>query len=301
MMADEAPDATGGERRGRAVIRVGTCAWSDHEDFYPPGLKAVDRLAYYADKFPVVEINSSYYHLLPPRNYAGWAERTPDGFVFNVKAFGQLTQHRREEPPTAEGFAAFRASYRPLAEADKLRAVLFQFPPWFTDEPKNRRYLGRVAEEMAGDRVVVEFRHSSWLSPERTPETLGLLAEFELGYVVVDAPQVGSGTAPLVPAVTTPDLAYVRLHGRNTATWYKKTRTTGERFDYLYAPEELREWLPRIEELARRAAEVHVMFNNNRRNYATVNAEQMMRLLGQLDRPPETDQGLQLPLLAEGG
>ena len=282
-----------------AVVRVGTCAWADHEEFYPPGLKSTDRLAYYARRFPTVEVNSSFYHLLPPRNYAGWAAKTPPGFVFTVKAYGGLSQHRRDEPPTGETFAAFRESYRPLVEAGKLEAILFQFPPWYTDEAKSRRYLGRVAAEMAGDRVVVEFRHTSWLAPERVPETLGLLSELGLGYVVVDAPQVGTGTAPLVPAVTDPDLAYVRLHGRNTATWYRKTRTTGERFDYLYSEEELRKWLPRITELARRAAAVHVMFNNNRRNYATVNAEQMQRLLGQLDRPPETDQGLQLPLLGE--
>ncbi len=153
---------------------------------------------------------------------------------------------------------------------------------------------------MAGDRVVVEFRHSSWLAPDRVPETLGLLSELDLGYVVVDAPQIGTGTSPMVPAVTTPALAYVRLHGRNTGTWYKRVETTGERFDYLYSAEELAEWIPRVQELARRADEVHVMFNNNRRNYATVNAEQLRRQLGQLDRPPETDQGLQLPLLGEG-
>ena len=99
--------------------------------------------------------------------------------------------------------------------------------------------------------------------------------------------------------MTDPDIAYVRMHGRNTKTWYKKVETTGERFDYLYDAAELEEWLPRIAELSRRAAEVHVMFNNNRRNYATINAEQMQRLLGLLDRPPETDQGLQLPLLGD--
>jgi uncharacterized protein YecE (DUF72 family) len=294
-MADAA--SRGEPSTSGSVVRVGTCAWADHEDFYPPGTKSTDRLAYYARRFPTVEVNSSFYHLLPSGNYAGWAAKTPPEFVFTVKAYGGLTQHRRDEPPTAETFAAFRESYRPLVEAGKLRALLFQFPPWFTDEAKNRRYLWRVAEEMAEDRVVVEFRHTSWLAPARVPETLGLLSELGLGYVVVDAPQVGTGTAPLVPAVTDPDLAYVRLHGRNTATWYRKTQTTGERFDYLYSEEELRGWLPRIEELTRRAAAVHVMFNNNRRNYATVNAEQMQRLLGQLDRPPETDQGLQLPLI----
>jgi uncharacterized protein YecE (DUF72 family) len=298
-MGETTPSGAEASARPGGLIRVGTCAWSDHEDFYPPGLKPGDRISYYAQRYPVVEVNASYYHLLPPRNYATWAEKTPPDFVFNVKAYGQLTQHRRDEPPTSEAFAAFRESYRPLVEAGKLRAILFQFPPWFTDEAKNRRYLSRVAEAMAGDQVVVEFRHTSWLTPERAPETLGALSELGLGYVIVDAPQVGTGTAPLVPAVTDPDLAYVRLHGRNLRAWYKKVATTGERFDYLYSADELREWLPRVEELARHAGEVHVMFNNNRRNYATINAEQMQRLLGLVDRPPETDQGLQLPLMGE--
>ena len=150
---------------------------------------------------------------------------------------------------------------------------------------------------MADDQVVVEFQHTSWLTPERVPETLGLPAEKGVGHVVVDAPQVGTGTAPLVPAVTDPDLAYVRLHGRNTKTWFKKVETTGERFDYLCTEDELREWLPRVEELARRAAEVQVLFNNNRRNYAAVNVEQLMRLMGLLERPAEAGLRLQLPLL----
>ena len=283
-----------------AIIRVGTCAWGDHEEFYPAGLKSTDRITFYAQRFPVVEVNSSYYAIISPRNYAGWVDRTPDDFAFNVKAYGQLTQHRRDEPPTREAFAAFRESYRPLVEAGKLRAVLFQFPPWFTDERKNRDYLKRVAEEMAGDDVVVEFRHNSWLAPDRVPATLGQLTELGLGYVVVDAQQIGNGTSPLVPAVTVPDLAYIRLHGRNTQTWYKKVANTGERFDYLYSAEELSEWAPRVRELAARAKEVHVMFNNNRRNYATANAEMMVRLLGLVDRLPDTDQGLQLPLIDDG-
>lgn len=301
-MAEAEPNATeiaAPATTDGGLIRVGTCAWADHEEFYPSGLKSTDRITFYAQRFPVVEVNSSYYAIISQRNYAAWAARTPDDFVFNVKAYGQLTQHRRDEPPTRDAFAAFRESYRPLVDAGKLRAVLFQFPPWFTDERKNRDYLKRVAEEMAGDEVVVEFRHNSWLLPERVPATLGQLSELGLGYVVVDAPQVGSGTSPLVPAVTVPDLAYIRLHGRNTQTWYKKVANTGERFDYLYSADELSDWAPRVRELASRAKEVHVMFNNNRRNYATVNAEMMMRLLGLVDRSPDTDQGLQLPLIGD--
>jgi len=284
-------------RLGR--VRVGTCAWADHVNFYPRGLAPTDRITYYADRFSVVEINSSYYHLLPPRNYEGWAAKTPPDFVFNVKTYGVLTLHRREESPTPETFALFRDSYRPLADAGKLGAVLFQFPPWFVDEPPSRSYLRRVADEMGqtGDQVVVEFRHTSWLSPDRAPETLGLLAELGLGYVVADAPQVGTGTTPLVPAVTDPALAYVRLHGRNTKTWYRKTEKTGDRFDYLYSAEELAEWVPRVTELARRARETHVMFNNNQRDYATRNAAEMARLLGRLAHPTPVEPGIQLPLL----
>src|SRR4051812_20808007 len=101
-------------------IRVGTAAWADHEDFYPRGTKPGDRISYYAKHFPVVEVNSSYYHIMPARNYALWAEKTPDDFVFNVKAFGELTGHVREVTPTRETFDAFRASYAPLREANKL-------------------------------------------------------------------------------------------------------------------------------------------------------------------------------------
>lgn len=286
-------------KKSTGLIRVGTCAWSDHEEFYPSGIKPTDRLSFYAQRFPVVEVNSSYYHILPARNYEGWAEKTPDSFVLNVKAYGQLTQHHRDEPPTHQAFEEFRRSYQPLVDSKKLRSVLFQFPPWFTDERKSRTYLKTVASEMAGDQVVVEFRHTSWLSPDQAPETLGLLNDLGFTHCVVDAPQIGSGTTQLVPAVTNPTLAYIRFHGRNSSTWYKKVKTTGERFDYLYRTEELEEWVPRVRELADRADEVHVMFNNNRRNYATVNAEQLMRLLGQIDRPPESDQGLQLPLMDE--
>ncbi len=106
------PDVKAGTDRSphRARVRVGRCAWADHEDFYPPGVKTTDRITYYARRFPVVEVNSSFYHLLPPRTYAGWATKTPPDFVFNVKAYGVLTHHRRDEPPTPAIFAAFRTS-----------------------------------------------------------------------------------------------------------------------------------------------------------------------------------------------
>ncbi|MEX2314998.1 MAG: DUF72 domain-containing protein, partial [Thermomicrobiales bacterium] len=200
-------------------IRVGTAAWSDHEEFYPKGTKPADRITYYARHFPVVEVNSSYYHIMPARNYAGWVEKTPDDFVFNVKAFGVLTGHRRDEEATREVFDAFRASYAPMREAGKLGAVLFGFPPWFDASDANKEEIARCVEHMADDPILVEFRNKSWLTGKQTADSLDFLRGLGLAYVTVDAPQVGSGTAPLVPAVTNARLAYLRMHGRNKETW----------------------------------------------------------------------------------
>lgn len=261
-------------------IRVGTAAWSDHQEFYPKGLKPGDRIAYYAQHFPVVEVNSSYYHIMPERNYRLWVEKTPDDFVFNVKAYGVLTGHRRDEEATPELFDAFRASYRPFREAGKLGAVLFQFPPWFDDTEENRERIAWCVEHMADDPILVEFRNRTWLTPSHREGTLDLLRNLGLSYVTVDAPQVGSGTAPLVPAVTNTNLAYLRMHGRNTETWYKRVETTGERFNYLYKQAEIDELAGVARQLAEQAREVHVIFNNNMQNYAVVNARMMIDALG---------------------
>lgn len=270
-------------------IRVGTCNWADHTDFYPPKLKATDRLSYYAQHFSLVEVDSTFYHLQPAHNFARWAERTPPDFVFDVKVYRELTWHDREKEPSAETFERFGASIRPLQEAGKLRALLFQFPPWFTFQAKNLEYLSVCQEFFPGQTLAVEFRHRSWLTPENRDQTLEFLQARELAYVMVDEPQIGTGSVPPVVAVTSPRLAIVRFHGRNRQTWYAKVETTGDRFNYLYSPAELSEWLPALETVAARTQEVHVLLNNNRANYAVRNAKDFQMLLGQpvvpLDRP----------------
>lgn len=276
-------------------ILVGTAAWSDHEHFYPPGVRGPDRITYYARHFPVVEVNASYYALLPERNYATWVEKTPEDFTFNVKALGQLTGHVRHEPPTPETFDAFRATYAPLREAGKLGAVLFQFPPWFENTDASREQIAWCAEMMADDPILVEFRNKTWLTEDARDETLDLLRSLRLSYVTVDAPQVGSGTAPQVPAVTRPELAYLRMHGRNTETWYKRVQSTGERFNYNYNDDEIAELAQVARQLAEHALEVHVMFNNNMANYAVENARTMMNLLG-LESPAENPQQTRLDI-----
>jgi len=282
-----------------AVIRCGTCAWADHEEYYPRGLPAAERLAYYARHFPIVEVDSSFYHLQPPKWYESWAKKTPPGFVFNVKAYGAMTRHHREPRPGEENlrevFERFAASVRPLKEAGKLKALHFQFPPWFTCGPESKGWVRYCREFFADDIVAVEFRHRSWFLGERCQETLEFLREIQAVHVVCDEPQVGSGTVPAVVAVTDPRLAIVRFHGRNSQTWYLKAETTAQRFDYLYSREELGEWVPQIQEvLASEAEEVHLLMNNNRANYAVRNALDLMELLD-LPVPPRDERGVPIP------
>lgn len=276
-------------------IFVGTCNWSDHEDFYPKGLPAGDRLAYYARFFDLVEVDSTYYHLQPARNFDKWAGVTPDGFRFDVKAFKQLTKHDREVEPEAGTFEKFSAALQPLRDAGKLQAILFQFPPWFTAREDNEDYLRTLQDFFPGDLLAVEFRHRSWLTGEQRERTLQLLAELAYAFTMVDEPQLGSGTVPKVVAATSPLLSVARFHGRNAQTWYKKTKTTGERFNYLYQPEELAEWLPDIRSVAAQTQEVHVLMNNNASNYAVRNAQDFVQLLG----GPAPLQGRQLSLMED--
>ncbi len=268
-------------------VLVGTCNWSDHQGYYPPGLKSTERIAYYARHFPVVEVDSTYYSLQPRRNFEAWCARTPEGFLFNVKAYRELTQHDRTpegqvETPRAETFEKFSYSLEPMRECGKLKAVHFQFPPWFRFSDANFEYIATCREFLPDDLLAVEFRHRSWLEGERAERTLGFLREHELSYVMVDEPQVGSGSVPPTVAVTNPELAIVRFHGRNAETWYKKgLKGSTERFKYLYSKEELAEWMPAVESVREQAKEVHLLLNNNYGNYAVRNAVDLMELLGQ--------------------
>jgi uncharacterized protein YecE (DUF72 family) len=277
-----------------AAIRIGTCSWADEslsKYFYPPRVKgAEERLRYYADRFDTVEANSTYYRL-PEREMAEkWAERTPDGFIMHVKAFGVMTRHPvkvdqlptdlRDEAPTddrgrvdrpprefrAEVFRRFHQALEPLRETGKLGGILMQFPPYVVPRAASLDYLEWAQGQLEGDEMLVEFRHGSWLDDEHRLETLGFLESHHMAYVIVDAPRTGGrNVLPTVVATTTPT-AYVRFHGRNAETWNKRVRSAAERFDYLYSEEELREWVEPLEELAGKAEQVYAMFNNNGRS-----------------------------------
>ena len=268
-----------------ASIRVGTCSWADEtltSVWYPAGVAAAGRLPYYAERFDVVEANSSYYRLPERRVVEGWAERTPPGFTLHVKAYGVLTRHpmpvkslppdlrdvpadhrgRIERPSRewrAEVFRRFAEALEPLREAGKMGGIEFQLAPFVVRKPRWFEYLEWAQEQLPGHELLVEFRHRSWLDEDGRGETLRFLEQRGLTLVVVDTPENG---IPTVPAVTS-ETAYVRFHGRNAKTWHKRTGSAAERFDYLYSGAELREWVPTLRELAGQAEQAFAMFNNN--------------------------------------
>jgi len=263
-----------------ADVYVGTCSWADHKRFYPDSIESRDKITYYAQHFPVVEINSTFYRMMPERNYRLWAERTPPGFIFDVKPYRQMTWHDRKTPPDDEQTRAFRETLQPLRDAGKLGVVHFQFPPWFVDRPRNRDYICHLRDLFPDDRLGVEFRHRSWLEDQRVPETVQTLRDLGIGLTIVDEPQLGSGSVPTVLEITQPQFAVVRFHGRNYQRWYARGKTSAERFDYLYSEDELEDWIPQVRQLADGAAVVHLLFNNNAEDYAIQNARQLSLMLG---------------------
>ncbi len=274
-----------------AEIRIGTCSWADDalsKHFYPPGLPAGERLGYYAQHFDAVEVDSTYYRLPAEEMVERWAERTPEGFVMHVKAFGLMTRHPvkldqlppdlRDDAPTddkgrvdrpprefrGEVFRRFLAALEPLREQGKLRGILFQFPSYVVRKPASLDYLSWARAQLGDNELLVEFRHSSWLDEDGRDETLSFLEELGATHVIVDAPRIegAKNVVPTLPALTSSTL-YVRFHGRNAATWNKRGGSAAERFDYLYSDDELREWVGPLRELSEQAENAYAFFNNN--------------------------------------
>ncbi|MBQ1041326.1 MULTISPECIES: DUF72 domain-containing protein [unclassified Micromonospora] len=284
-------------------IKVGTASWTDRtlldSGWYPDSADTPERrLSYYARQFPLVEVDATYYSPPAERTARLWAERTPAGFTFNVKAFSLLTGHptrvsalykdlrpdtdKRNVYPDdlpaqayEEVWTRFLSALDPLVEAGKLGALLFQFPPWFTIKRDNKQYLLEVARRCAPLRPVFEFRHASWFDGDNAEETLGFLREHALPFVCVDMPQGHKSSVPPVVAATA-DLAMVRFHGHSDK-WTSKD--IHEKFGYDYSKRELRDWAPKLRELAGEAEQTHVLMNNCYRDYAQRNARTLAGLL----------------------
>jgi uncharacterized protein YecE (DUF72 family) len=269
-------------------VLIGTCNWLDHKGFYPAELdkstRAKEKLTYYARQFPIVEVDSTFYGIPEPDVAMGWVERTPDDFVFNVKAYRTLTGHgTREEPKrlaTPGEERDFVELIKPIREAGKLGAIHYQFAPWVTHSVKAREALLEVRERHPGDRVAVEFRHKSWYQPEALAQTTELLTEADITLVAVDAPQLGSATAPPFLAITSPKLAVVRFHGRNYKTWYGKGATSADRFDYTYGADEFSAWKRRLRDVEDKVEEMHLLMNTNAGSQGPDNARLLASVLG---------------------
>jgi uncharacterized protein YecE (DUF72 family) len=302
------------------AIRVGTASWTDKtllaSGWYPDDADTAERrLAFYASQFPLVEVDSTYYTPPNERNSQLWAQRTPEGFVFDIKAYGLLTQHpvrvaslyKDLRPETdkknvylkdlddaaVEGvWERFLSALEPLHAAGRLGSLLFQFPPWFGISRANKQYVLECKRRCEPYRMCVELRNASWMSEDNAAETLDLLTTYAVPYVVVDMPQGYRSSIPPVVAATS-DLAVVRFHGHSDR-W--ESKDIYERFGYLYREAELAEWAPRIERLAEQAQEVHVLTNNCYRDYAQVNARQLVQHLPAVEAP-----GTWPPLSPDGG
>jgi len=274
--------------RGLGEVRIGTASWTDpslaKSGWYPPEATGpADRLRYYASRFPLVEVDSTYYFLPSERNSALWVARTPPGFVFNVKAFSLLTGHptkvaalpkdlarpadkKRVYPDALDPKALdtiwdrFLGALEPLDRAGRLGALLFQFPPWFGISRSNKLTVIDCARRCHPWRVAVELRNPTWFSEENWAETLDFLEGHDLPFVCVDMPQGLDESVPPRVAVTS-ELAMVRFHGRNAAGW--NSGSAQSRYDYGYRPDELAEWVPRIQEMSTQAERTHVLMNNH--------------------------------------
>jgi uncharacterized protein YecE (DUF72 family) len=264
-----------------ATVRLGTCSWTDEgllKLWYPKGVSSAEaRLRFYAEHFDTVEVDSPFYRLPSPETTARWAERTPAGFVFHVKASGEMTGHREADRDTA--FQEFREALEPLESSGKLRGVLLQYPPRFVKSREAREELEAVGPLLDPLVPLVEFRHRSWMTEEERTDTLSFLERHGLAYVSVDSPRTRASNVMPRIAAATHDVAYVRFHGRNWKTWNMKTRTSAERFDWLYTKEDLADWVEPIAGLAREAREVYAFFNNNRHDYAPRSATLLRELL----------------------
>lgn len=294
------------------TVLVGTASWTDKTliacgRFYPKQANSAEaRLRFYASVFPLVEVDSSYYAMPSASNAQLWAERTPEGFVMNVKAFRLFTGHPtspsvlhrdlqaalgdrgarnlyyKDTPAEIrdELWRRLREALAPLRHAGRLGLVHFQFAPWLTRSREGLAHVAQCVERMAGHTLSVEFRHRSWFDDNHRDATLALQRELGVVHTVVDAPQGFANSVPAVWEATHPRHALVRLHGRNAATWNVKGATAAsDRFNYDYSDEELADIAASIGTRFAPVLQTHVVFNNNMEDQGQRNARTLMRKL----------------------
>ena len=296
-----------------ARVRVGVASWTDPTFtakgvFYPDDARTPEkRLRFYASRFPVVEVDSTYYALPTVNTARAWVERTPQEFSFDVKAFALMTGHPTETarlprhlkealpaplakakrvtagelPPdfVDETWRIFRDACIPLRDAGKLGAIFLQYAPWIGPDKDSPAMLEDAIARLDGLPVAIEFRNAEWMSERLRERTWGLLEKLGVSYVSVDEPQGTPTSVPPLVRTTHRRLAVIRLHGQRADTWAARGVPAVEKYRYLYSSAEIDAWAKKVVEAAATAENLHVIFNNCYANYGAVNAAEMIARL----------------------
>jgi uncharacterized protein YecE (DUF72 family) len=264
--------------QSQSRLRIGPAGWSysDWAGYVYPSRRPKDfhEAAYLAEFFDTIEINTSFYQPLRPDHAELWLNRVAanPAFVFTAKLWQKFTH---DPSATMEDERAVRAGFDVLRNAEKLGAILLQFPFSFHRTAETFIYLTAVLERLADYPLVVELRHSSW----QIPETFDLLRDRKVGFCNIDQPIIGHSVEP--SAVATSSVGYVRLHGRRYDTWFSDDPATPahERYNYLYSAEELKPWVDRIHDLSEHTRNTYVITNNHYQGKAVVNALELLSML----------------------
>lgn len=294
-----------------ARVLVGTASWTERSlvrdsGWYPKKtMTAAARIAFYATRFPVVEVETTYYFPPTPEVAQQWVDRTPPGFTMDIRGWSLLTGQPTIPPslwpdlqndvkpekrdlgnlyPTHlsvaaidESWSRFDHALRPLHRAGRLGAVVLSYPHWLSPKAEARAEVAAARDRLPDYRIAVEFANDKWLGDDEIDTTLEWLEDHDIALACADATELS-----LVVAATS-DLAVVRFHGRRTASWDPRPHRPTHRFPHRYSRAELAEWVPRIRALAASAAEVHVILNNCYGDFAVQNAAD---LLDALTAPP---------------
>jgi len=299
---------TSAVKKDAGRILVGTASWTDPgfvERWYPKKMAAHERLAWYAQHFAMVEVNSTFYSVPDARTVERWCATTPDNFTFDVKLHQLFSFHstqRKLLPPELQRIAQADAKgkvntspelrdallesfLRPMSilqSAGKLGVFLLQLSPAFSPRKHHLSELEALIEKFADYQLAIEFRNRNWVVGDQLKSTIVFLRKRNVGFVNVDAP--ASDHFSVVPSelneITNPNFSYLRLHGRDPKA-YLTGKTVAARFNYDYSGNEIEEVADRSRKLAQDAKDVHVVFNNNNLDYAPRAAIRLRAALGQ--------------------
>ena len=263
-------------------VGVGTANWWDHTGFYPRGTKPAERLAYYASRLGLVEVNASFYRRIDPSVYARWAEETPGGFKFLVKAHRAVANRPRDPGLAAEYIKNQYEGVQPLREAGKFGGFLVQLGANVRPRPETYEHLALLRDGLGDDPVAIEFRHSAWLDGVTRVETLERLRALGLAAVIADEPRAAAAGLPEpVGELTAPSLAYFRFMGRDSAGKVSARERRALRAEHVYTDVEIGQLADLVTARHGPGTASYAVFYNKK---GPNRVEAAMRLSGELER-----------------